>query len=57
MSTETYFDKHKCPGCKGDLREINDKCINCIKRLHWYRYNTVYGLRESFDPKEVSKKL
>lgn len=38
-----------CPKCKGDYKDIDETCLECMKRYHKYRYETVYGLREQYD--------
>ncbi|MCD6036148.1 MAG: hypothetical protein K0S67_32 [Nitrososphaeraceae archaeon] len=38
----------KCPGCGGKYRIINEKCLDCMKRYHYYKYRTHRGLEEQF---------
>lgn len=42
----------KCPGCKGPYNIIDETCLECMKRLHWYLYNTQEGMRFTYDNKE-----
>jgi predicted amidophosphoribosyltransferase len=39
----------KCPSCGSKYREINTRCVECMKRYHHYRYGTLQGLREQYE--------
>ncbi len=49
MSNTPVGTEPKCPGCNGPWRIIDQKCLQCMKRYHWYRYSTEQGLREQYE--------
>jgi len=38
-------DQKKCPGCKGPYNIIDETCLACMKRQHYYLYNTLEGMK------------
>jgi len=46
--------EEKCPGCKGRLNIIDETCLECMKRLHWYLYNTHSGMKFTYKKQQPS---
>jgi predicted amidophosphoribosyltransferase len=49
LSSGTVPELPKCPGCGCKYREINRKCVECMKRYNHYRYGTLRGMREQYE--------